>query len=379
MKSADDKGQQSSQSFDPRRRDFLVGTVAIAGALAVVSKAEFAQAAANLKRVKQEMVPPPAVPEHEQVASGPPKIVEVRLFCEEKELVIDGDETKMWAMTFNGSVPGPMIVVHQDDYVELTLVNLATNLLEHNIDLHAATGALGGGALTLVQPGEEVTFRFKATKPGGFCYHCAPGGEMIPLHVVSGMNGTIMVLPRNGLSDENGNPVRYDKAWHIGEQDYYVPRAKDGKFKTYHGLSEALADRLEVMRGLVPSHVTLGHKAFAYTGDDSLTAKVGETVLIVHSQANNPTQPHLIGGHGDLVWQSGSFNDRPETNLETYWIPAGSAGAMMYTFRQPGLYVYLNHNLNKAILLGAAAHIKVEGTWNDDLMTQIKKPGPIRA
>ena len=26
-------------------------------------------------------------------------------------------------MTFNGSVPGPLMVVHQDDYVELTLVN----------------------------------------------------------------------------------------------------------------------------------------------------------------------------------------------------------------------------------------------------------------
>ena len=56
----------------------------------------------------------------------------------------------------------------------------------------------------------------------------------------------------------------------------------------------------------------------------------------------------------------------------------GSATAMMYTFKQPGLYAYVNHNLIEALLLGAAAHVKVEGEWNDDLMMQITEPGPIQ-
>jgi|TARA_Y100000310_G_scaffold339342_1_gene431740 nitrite reductase (NO-forming) len=50
---------------------------------------------------------------------------------------------------------------------------------------------------------------------------------------------------------------------------------------------------------------------------------------------------------------------------------------MLYEFRQPGLHVYLSHNLIEAILLGAAAHIAVEGEWNDDLMEQVKEPGPV--
>ena len=33
----------------------------------------------------------------------------------------------------------------------------------------------------------------------------------------------------------------------------------------------------------------------------------------------------------------------------------------------------------EAAELGAAAHVKVEGEWNDDLMTQIAAPAPIRA
>ncbi len=51
---------------------------------------------------------------------------------------------------------------------------------------------------------------------------------------------------------------------------------------------------------------------------------------------------------------------------------------MLYEFRQPGLYAYLNHNLIEAFLPGAAAHVQVKGEWNDDLMKQLKKPGPIQ-
>ena len=67
------------------------------------------------------------------------------------------------------------MVVHQDDYVELTLVNPHTNTLQHNIDFHAATGALGGGALTLVNPGETAVLRFKATRAG--TWHSEPMPE----------------------------------------------------------------------------------------------------------------------------------------------------------------------------------------------------------
>ncbi len=64
------------------------------------------------------------------------------MVIEEKKIVIDDAGTEVHAMTFNGTVPGPPMVVHQDDYLELTLINPETNTLLHNIDFHAATGAL---------------------------------------------------------------------------------------------------------------------------------------------------------------------------------------------------------------------------------------------
>ncbi len=379
----------NKDTFQLGRRDFLFAAGAI-GALAAATSATAEEAVKTdemkkvaavdisaLPRVKQKLVAPPFAPEHEQVATTGPKIIEVEMIIEEKQVEIDDEGTKTWVFAYGGTVPGPLIVCHEGDYVELTLKNPATNLLEHNIDFHASTGALGGGALTKIQPGEQTVLRWKAIKPGVFVYHCAPGDVMIPYHVVQGMNGAVMVLPRDGLKDAAGKPYTYDKVFYIGEQDFYIPRDEKGKYRTYEGSADNMSDALDVMRGLIPTHVVFNGKKGALTGDNAMKAKVGEKVLFIHAQANRDTRPHLIGGHGDLVWEAGSFNDKPDTNLETWFIRGGSAGAMAYEFRQPGIYAYVNHNLIEAVLLGATAHVMVEGDWNDDLMMQVAKAAPI--
>jgi len=356
------------------------GMTALAMALAWVIGAHSAWAqndpADALPRSKVTLVAPPLVHEHDQVAKTGPRVVEFTMTIEEKEMVVDDQGTTMHAMTFNGSMPGPTLVVHQDDYVELTLINPASNTMAHNVDFHGATGALGGAQLTYVNPGEQVTLRFKATRTGTFVYHCAPEG-MVPWHVVSGMSGTLMVLPRDGLKDPDGNPLRYDRAYTIGEFDLYLPKDANGQYKKFDTLADSYADTWKTMRGLVPSHVVFNGKVGALTGANALQAKVGETVMLIHSQANRDTRPHLIGGHGDWVWETGKFANPPERDLETWFVRGGSAAVALYTFLQPGIYAYLNHNLIEAFELGAAGHIKVEGQWNNDLMKQIKAPAPI--
>jgi FtsP/CotA-like multicopper oxidase with cupredoxin domain len=74
----------------------------------------------DLKRVTQTLVAPSFLPEHEQVARGAPKVVEVRLEVEEKLMEVGPNGAEVWGLTFNGTIPAPMIVVHQNDYVELT-------------------------------------------------------------------------------------------------------------------------------------------------------------------------------------------------------------------------------------------------------------------
>lgn len=173
------------------RRTILAGA-ALAGALGPVLSATSAwgqgtmrkasaEEIAALPRQKVELVDPPFVHAHTQVAEGGPKVVQFTMVIEEKKIVIDDAGTEVHAMTFNGTVPGPLMVVHQDDYLELTLINPETNTLLHNIDFHAATGALGGGGLTEINPGEKTVLRFKATKPGVFVY---------PAHLPEWFRGT---------------------------------------------------------------------------------------------------------------------------------------------------------------------------------------------
>ncbi len=351
----------------------------LAAIFVALSAAHPVRAEADLKLPRESvtLVAPPFVHPHEQVTKSGPKIIEFTMTVVEKQIVIDDSGTTISGLTFNGSIPGPLMVVHEGDYVELTLVNPATNTMMHTIDFHAATGALGGAALMMVNPGEQAVLRWKATRAGVFVYHCAPGGSMTPLHVISGMSGAAMVLPRDGLRDKTGRLLHYDRIYYIGENDFYVPRDAKGNFESFTDASLFFPKTIELMRQLVPSHVVFEGKVGALTGKNALQAKVGETVLIVHSQANRDSRPHLIGGHGDYVWDTGSFHNPPEKDLETWFIRGGSAGAALYTFRQPGVYVYLNHMLVEAVELGALAHFKVEGQWNDDLMKQVSAPGPI--
>ena len=98
---------------------------------------------------------------------------------------------------------------------------------------------------------------------------------MIPYHVVSGMYGAVMVLPRDGLKNNQGKSVSYDKACYIGEQGWYVPKDKNGKYKRYDGPIPTMGDVLKVMRTLMPTHITFNGKVGALTGENAMTAKVG--------------------------------------------------------------------------------------------------------
>ena len=107
------------------RRQALLGAVA-AGTLAATLP-NLASAAplpvsetdiAALPRQKVTLVAPPFVHAHEQVATSGPRVIEFAMPIVEKQVQIDDEGTMLQAMTFNGSMPGPMMVVHEGDYVE---------------------------------------------------------------------------------------------------------------------------------------------------------------------------------------------------------------------------------------------------------------------
>jgi len=102
-------------------------------------------------------------------------------------------------MTFNGTMPGPVLRVTEGDIVEITLINEGDEV--HSIDQHASqlTAVPNFGA---VQPGETKVYTFVAANPGVFAYHCE-GNDVFGLdkHALLGMEGMMIVDPKKGYKD----------------------------------------------------------------------------------------------------------------------------------------------------------------------------------
>jgi nitrite reductase (NO-forming) len=98
-------------------------------------------------------------------------------------------------MTFNGTVPGPVLKFNEGELMRLTLIN--NGEIVHSLNLHGITGpsqALSGP----VKPGENKTWLVKINTeaPSVFMYHC-DGDNLNGVweHVASGMYGGVIVSP----------------------------------------------------------------------------------------------------------------------------------------------------------------------------------------
>ena len=104
--------------------------------------------------------------------------------------IAPGVKYNTWAFDGHGA-PGPVVHVREGQTVEMTLTN--GGAIPHSIDFHAARIA-PNKAFRDVAPGESFTFRFKASDPGVFMYHC--GTKPVLAHIANGMYGAIVVQPK---------------------------------------------------------------------------------------------------------------------------------------------------------------------------------------
>lgn len=314
----------------------------------------------NPENFDLELVKAPGLPEFPD-CNGEPRNVRVTLQTQEYEAEIAPGVTYPF-LTFEGAVPGPAIVVCLGDWVEVTLKNPADSKHAHNVDFHAATGALGGGGVSTVAPGQQTTFRFQTLKEGAFVYHCAI--PPIPFHVTSGMYGSIIVLPRGGLPE-------VDKQFYLMEGDFYTEPSEDDPSRHVYSPERVSAEN--------PSYVVTNGKVGALTGDNALKVKVGDKVRFFYGQANDESWIHIIGGHFDVVYGRGSFHpdSTREYGVETTAVAAGSTSVVEYTFRFPGVYLLVNHKLIRATEKGQAVQIIVEGVADPNIMTVTAPPSEV--
>jgi nitrite reductase (NO-forming) len=254
---------------------------------------------------------------------------EVEIFLETKEVLSElGPDIVFNYWTFNDKVPGPLLRVREGDTVKLTIHNNESSLHPHNIDLHAATGPGGGGAVTMVSPGETKTFTFKALNPGLFVYHCATPNMAV--HMAHGMYGLILVEPKEGLP-------KVDKEFYIMQGEFYSTGVLGRK-----GLQ--VFDARKMLDGR-PEYVVFNGKTGALT--DTMQVEVGQKVrmYVGNGGVANTSSFHLVGEIFDTVYPEASMGGSLLKNVQTTNIPAGGATIVEFTVDYPGTYVLVDHAL----------------------------------
>ncbi|ASM54043.1 nitrite reductase (NO-forming) [Pseudoalteromonas nigrifaciens] len=306
-------------------------------------------AASNLKTEQAILTPPPMVPP----AINRDHSAKVVINLETREQVgriADGVEYVFWS--FGETVPGSFIRVREGDEIEFNLSNHPSSKMPHNIDLHAVTGPGGGAESSFTAPGHTSTFNFKALNPGLYIYHCATAP--VGMHIANGMYGLILVEPKEGLA-----PV--DREYYLVQGDFYTK----GEF------GEAGLQPFDMAKAIDENadYVVFNGSVGSTTDENSLTAKVGETVrlYIGNGGPNLVSSFHVIGEIFDTVYvEGGSLKNH---NVQTTLIPAGGAAIVEFKVEVPGTFILVDHSIFRAFNKGALAMLKVEGPDDHSIFT----------
>ncbi len=344
-----------------RLKVILIGCV-IASIGLVAFKQRFLESQSDHNRyipiegvMNAELSRPPMVPKPIGDRSATKLVVNMEIKEMEGEMV-DGVKYMYW--TFGGSVPGSFIRTRVGDEVEFHLKNHPDNKLSHNIDLHAVTGQGGGAASSLVAPGHEKVFNFKTLNPGLYVYHCATAP--VGMHIANGMYGLILVEPEGGLP-----PV--DKEYYIMQGDFYT-KGKYGEAGTQaFDMNKAVKED--------PDYVVFNGKVGGIAGDNSLTAKVGETVrlYIGNGGPNLVSSFHVIGEIFDKVRVEGG--SMINENVQTTLIPSGGAAIVEFKVDVPGTFIIVDHSIFRAFNKGALGMLKVEGPADKEIYSGTTQEG----
>ena len=285
------------------------------------------------------MVPPAITRDHAT------KVQVTLPVIEKKMRLADGVEYEFW--TFGGTVPGSFIRVREGDLVEFKLANAHDSRMPHNIDLHSVTGQGGGAEATLIMPGKDATFTFRALNPGLYVYHCAT--NPVPVHIANGMYGLILVEPKDGLP-------AVDREFYVMQGDFYT--------KGRHGEAGVQPFDFQKLYDEKPEYVLFNGAVGALTGGQAMQAKVGESIrLYVGNGGPNLTSSfHAIGEVFDNVRiEGGSLINH---NVQTTLIPAGGAAIVEFRAEVPSNILLVDHAISRVFNKGALAAIKVTGNAN---------------
>ncbi len=227
----------------------------------------------------------------------------------------------------DGRIPGPTIFVDEGDVVEFNVVN--DGMVPHGASIHAAytqTSKYVGS----IMPGQTKTVKFRATIPGVYMYHCAPGGHAIPMHVIGGQYGMMVVRPKDRkykLEEQLGHPPNLELSiiQHELYASGYQSVTNDADYTMFNG------------------------RLFRYV-EEPILVNPGDYVRInfLNVGPNNLSTFHFVG----IIWDYIYWQGHPEARLPGgQTVTAGPSDSFVIEFRMPpdtGTYTMLTHAVGSA-------------------------------
>jgi nitrite reductase (NO-forming) len=160
---------------------------------------------------------------------------------------------------------------------------------------------------------------------------------------------------------------KVDKEYYIMQGDFYTKGENGAPGLQAFDMQKAVDEDAD--------YVVFNGSVGALTGDNAITANVGETVrLYVGNGGPNLTSSfHVIGEIFDNVRVEGG--DLINTNVQTTSIPAGGAAVVEFKVDVPGTFILVDHAIFRAFNKGALGMLKVKGEENKKIYSGVIQEG----
>ncbi|WP_066172456.1 multicopper oxidase family protein [Bacillus marinisedimentorum] len=221
-------------------------------------------------------------------------------------------------MGYNGSTPGPLIVVKQGEWVAIKVnihLDEATSLHVHGLAKpNSQDGVPDIEPTPSIKPGESYTYRFNAWQAGTFFYHSGN-----PLHITRGMLGGVIVLP----IDEREVPHR---DYVLILQQWELPQPPKGRIEK--GVFEPLKFDQN------PNFFTINGKAFPETTPSE--TRYGERIRFRFINKSSTSHSMHLHGHDFRLIEVDGF-PRSEY-MDTVDVPSGRRNSIEFWSNNPGIW-----------------------------------------
>ncbi|WP_235587067.1 multicopper oxidase family protein [Ferroacidibacillus organovorans] len=250
----------------------------------------------------------------------------------------------MNAWGYNGSTPGPTIVVHEGDRVKIVVSNhlkVPTSVHWHGLivpnNMDGVPGLEPGPA---IQPGKSYAYEFTVKQVGTFMYH----SHVQPsTQEMMGLDGMFISLPKNG-GKIDGQTVNRDYTILLQEWQLQKPGSMGGMSMPAYGEGQVPAGTYDVNpEGMNWNIFTFNGKQFPAT--TPMEVKKGERVLVRIGNLSMQSHPLHLHGHNFLVVAKDG-NPLPKSAqylANTINVGVGETYDIEFTANNPGTWVFHCH------------------------------------